>query len=83
MSKLTASQRDALPASDFALPDSREYPLTDEAHAEQALRELHNATPAEQLRIKAAIAARFPHLAKTGSSVIVRGKHLSRNEHKR
>ncbi|WP_312529094.1 hypothetical protein [Paracoccus sp. (in: a-proteobacteria)] len=35
MSKLTESQRDALPDSDFALP-GRKYPIEDKAHARNA-----------------------------------------------
>lgn len=37
MAKLTAAQRKALPASDFAGPN-RSFPIEDAAHAEAALR---------------------------------------------
>lgn len=36
MAKLTASERNHLPASDFAIPASREYPIEDRAHAANA-----------------------------------------------
>ena len=63
MGKLTRQQGEALPAKDFALPKLREYPIPDRGHAEQALREIHNATPTQQAEIRAAIAKRFPDLA--------------------
>lgn len=36
MSKLDASQRNALPAKDFALPAERKYPVEDAGHAAAA-----------------------------------------------
>jgi hypothetical protein len=36
MSKLRKSDRDALPASKFAEPDKRAYPIEDAAHARTA-----------------------------------------------
>lgn len=36
MAKLTSSQRGALPASDFALPGARKYPMPDKSHAANA-----------------------------------------------
>jgi len=62
MPPLTATQRAALPASDFALPATREYPIENRDHAEAALRDLHNASPADQKRIRAAIRQRYPEL---------------------
>lgn len=35
--KLTQKQRDALPASDFGLPDTREYPMPDAEHVRKAV----------------------------------------------
>jgi hypothetical protein len=34
--KITTKQRDALPASKFALPEQRKYPVNDRAHAANA-----------------------------------------------
>lgn len=36
MNKLTTSQRDKLPASKFAEPEKRAYPVEDAAHAKNA-----------------------------------------------
>ena len=36
MPKLKASTRNKLPASDFALPESRKYPVNDKSHAANA-----------------------------------------------
>lgn len=36
MAKLTSSERNALPASDFALPKERKYPMEDKSHAANA-----------------------------------------------
>ncbi len=36
MSKLTTKERKKLPASEFALPGSRKYPVQDAAHAKNA-----------------------------------------------
>lgn len=37
MAKLSSSERKSLPASDFAYPATREYPIEDRGHAEMAL----------------------------------------------
>lgn len=36
MAKLSSKARNALPASEFALPASRKYPVNDRAHAANA-----------------------------------------------
>lgn len=36
MAKLSTERREALPASDFGLPDERKYPMPDRAHARDA-----------------------------------------------
>ena len=60
--KLKAKQRRALPDSAFALPEKRAYPIQDESHARVALSMLHNASPAEQKKIKAAVHRRYPDI---------------------
>lgn len=37
MSKLTSHERNALPSSDFGLPDKDAYPMPDKSHARNAL----------------------------------------------
>jgi hypothetical protein len=63
MANLSASQRKAVPTSQFGLPakarsagakaKSGNYPMPDKAHARSALRLMHNASPAEQKQIRA------------------------------
>lgn len=60
--KLTKAQRDRLPASEFALPEKRQYPIPDRYHAELALRDLHHASLKDQVRIRQAIRKKFPGL---------------------
>lgn len=63
MSTLSASQRKALPSSDFGVPSkagsakgkaaSGSFPMPDKAHARAALRFIKNASPADRARIRA------------------------------
>lgn len=60
---LTAKERDALPATDFVFPSSREYPIHDRAHADDALaRGAQNETGKRLATIKRKVAARYPAL---------------------
>jgi len=36
MSELTTRKRDAIPKSEFGLPEQRKYPMPDESHARNA-----------------------------------------------
>jgi len=65
MAKLTNGERRKLQDRDFALPGTRQFPIPNRAHAEQALRELHTATPRDQSAIRRAIAARYPEIDQT------------------
>ena len=70
MAKLTASRRQSMPKSDFALPGrgsgpkgagSGSYPIEDEGHARAALsRGAANASPAELATIRRKVHAKFP-----------------------
>jgi len=54
------AERNALPESAFALP-GRRYPIHDEDHARDALaRVAANGSPSEQLKVRAAVHARYP-----------------------
>jgi hypothetical protein len=66
--KLKAKDRKKLADSDFALPEKREYPIPDENHARAALSMLHNATPAEQRKIRAAVRRRYPQIEQSKKS---------------
>ena len=57
---LTAAERHALPAKDFALPDER-YPIEDENHARNALaRVAQHGTPEEQAKVREAVHKKYP-----------------------
>ena len=62
--RLTAKERHALPANDFALPGGR-YPVNDANHARAALsRVAANGTPTEQDRVRAAVHRKYPSIGK-------------------
>lgn len=59
---LTSRARDAVPASQFALP-GRRYPIHDVSHARNALaRVAQHGTPEEKGKVRAAVAARYPEI---------------------
>jgi hypothetical protein len=61
MAKLTTADRKALPTKVFGLPEERKYPIEDAAHGRAALsRAAHNATPAQQTKIKRKVHAMYP-----------------------
>lgn len=65
MAKLTAARRNALPAGAFALPGKRAYPISDRAHAANALaRVSQHGTPAEKATVRAAVHRRYPSMGK-------------------
>lgn len=58
--RLTASSRNALPASDFALP-GRRYPIEDASHGRNALaRVSQHGTSAEKAKVRAAVHRKYP-----------------------
>lgn len=60
MAKLTTSERNALPSSDFVFPESRRYPIPDKSHGEDALSRVSgNGTPEEKARVRAAVKSKF------------------------
>ena len=59
----TKAGRNAMPASDFGLPGTKQYRIDDKAHARDALaRAAANATPAQQAQIKARVKAKYPSI---------------------
>jgi hypothetical protein len=61
----SSKNRKKLSQKAFALPGKRKYPIPDKAHARNALaRVAQNGTPAEQKKVRAAVAKRFPSLGK-------------------
>jgi hypothetical protein len=63
MATLTAAERKALPDSEFALPDKREYPIHDESHARDALSRVQQDGNAEERRlVYSAVKAKYPEM---------------------
>ena len=61
----STKERKKLGRKSFALPGKRKYPIPDKAHARNALaRVAQNGSPAEQKKVRAAVAKRFPSLGK-------------------
>lgn len=66
MAKLTSSQRNRLPASDFAGPD-RSYPINDASHARNALARASQFAPASvKAKIRAKVKKKFPQIQVEG-----------------
>lgn len=62
MAKLSAEQRDRMPAKEFALSGGR-YPINDESHARMALAMVaKHGTPEEQRKVKAKVKKKFPNI---------------------
>lgn len=64
MAPLSASRRKSLPASDFAIPGSREYPIHDRTHAANALARASGKP--EEATVRAAVCRRYPDLGACG-----------------
>ncbi len=66
MAKLSYKARKKLPASGFALPKERKYPIENRAHAKAALqmadgaRSGKPAAPAVKAKVRAAVHRKFP-----------------------
>lgn len=70
MSVLTTAARKNLPASDFAIPGERSYPIHDLAHARDAL--ARSSGKPEEAKVRAAVYKRYPALAKRSKGESVR-----------
>lgn len=70
MANLTAAQRRAIPKKLFGVPSkapgSGSYPMPNKKHARAALSLLHNASPAEQTKIRAKAHELFPGIKQAG-----------------
>jgi hypothetical protein len=63
MAELTYKKRGNLPTSSFAIPESRAYPIHDEAHARNALsRVAAYGTSEEKAKVRAAVHKRYPDI---------------------
>lgn len=61
MAKMSASERDTLPAKDFAGPD-RSFPVNDRSHARNALARASQFHPELKAKIRAKVAKKFPDI---------------------
>ena len=59
MAKLSARERDALPASAFVFPDTREFPIPDRSHAYDALRMAGHETPERAREVQDEVCRRY------------------------
>jgi peptidoglycan hydrolase-like protein with peptidoglycan-binding domain len=60
---LTAAKRKSLGKGEFAIPETRSYPIHDEAHARNALaRVAQFGTDEEKRRVRAAVKRRYPNI---------------------
>jgi len=72
---LTATKRDKLKASSFALPGGR-YPIHDASHARNALARIaQHGTPAEQKKVRTAVHRKYPNIGKSGQDNAILGEH--------
>ena len=63
MGILSTLGRKRLKPSDFAIPETRSYPIEDEAHARAALARVSQyGTPEEKKRVRAAVKRRYPNM---------------------
>jgi hypothetical protein len=63
LAKLSTKARKSLPDSVFAIPEERKYPITDKAHAANAMaRVAANGTPEEKRRVKNKVKKKYPDL---------------------
>lgn len=62
MARLKAKTRNALPASDFAIPEKRKYPIEDRSHAANA--KSRASGKAVEARVDAAVARKYPGMGK-------------------
>jgi hypothetical protein len=64
MARLTTAARAKLPASAFAEPKSRKYPIEDKAHARDALARVGEFSPSQRSKILAKVHKKFPTVDK-------------------
>jgi hypothetical protein len=63
MAKLSYRERQMLPNSAFAIPETRSYPINDPAHARNALARVHAfGSESEQREVCDAVQRRYPKI---------------------
>jgi hypothetical protein len=67
VAKLSTAKRKGLPASDFAIPGKRAYPVNDPSHARNALaRVSQHGSAAQKAAVRAKVHAKFPAIGQKG-----------------
>jgi len=67
MAKLSSSARKHMPASEFAEPGKRAYPIPDASHARNALaRVAQHGSPAEKAHVREVVHRKFPAIHEEG-----------------
>lgn len=65
MGKLTAKERNAIPAKEFALPAERKFPIENRSHAQNALaRASQSGVPEIKAKVTAAVHRKYPDMGK-------------------
>ena len=60
---LTAKTRAKIPTGEFAIPESRKYPIHDRIHARNALMRVSQyGTPSEKSRVRSAVHSKYPDI---------------------
>lgn len=63
--KLSTEARKELPKGDFAIPETRGYPIHDENHARNALARVSQfGSESEKSRVRAAVHRKYPHIGR-------------------
>ena len=63
--ELSYEHRKSLPKGDFAIPETRSYPIHDLSHARNALARVSQfGSESEKARVRAAVHRRYPHLGR-------------------
>ena len=78
MAILTSKERNRLRSREFAVPETRSYPITDEAHARNALSRVSQFGSAqEQARVRTAVHGKFPAVKQKsiGQRIMELGRH--------
>lgn len=63
--ELSSEERKKLPSHDFAIPETRSYPIHNEAHARNALARVSQfGSPSEKAKVHAAVHRRYPNIGR-------------------
>lgn len=72
MTKLSTEERNELPASKFADPKDRKYPIPDRSHAKNALARVANKSESMQSKVDSKVHSKFPTIDKGDKAKLAR-----------